>query len=233
MDDSSFNDVDDSLMKTINLPKQAFSGYQEDVSANSETACKVSTKQFFIFELQFLFQSLVKHLQVEMIVKMQDDLASIGVKKALPFTKFLNYQLNKLRGSGVLQNALAVPMKNCPQDDNLMPITFHKMIFLFTVFVLGGTLSIIIFIVERAVSNKKLEKMDGSAITLASRGQGDPDCVEIEKRTEVEIGNVSLVKPPEFQSFLQNWMESDATRSKEEFLELVKLEVDAILHRAS
>ena len=86
---------------------------------------------------------------------------------------------------------------------------------------------------ERAVSNKKLEKMDGSAITLASRGQRDPDCAEIKKRTEPEIGNLSLVKPPEFQSFLRNWMESDATRSKEEFLELVKLEVDAILHRAN
>ena len=44
MDDSSFNDVDDSLMKTINSPKQAFSGFQEHVSANSETACKVSNK---------------------------------------------------------------------------------------------------------------------------------------------------------------------------------------------
>ena len=168
-----------------------------------------------------------------MAVKMQDGLESIGVKKALPFTKLLNYELNKLRESGVLQNSLAVPKKNCPQDDNLMPITFHKMIFLFTVFVLGGTLSIIIFIVERAVSNKKLEKMDGSAITLASRGPGEPDFAEIEKRPQPEIDNLALVMPPEFQCFLRNWMESNATRSKEEFLELVKLEVDAMLHRAN
>ena len=42
MDDSSFNAVNDSLIKTSTLPKQAFSGYQEDVSANPETACKVS-----------------------------------------------------------------------------------------------------------------------------------------------------------------------------------------------
>ena len=91
-----------------------------------------------------------------MVVKMQDVLASIGVKKALPFTKFLNYELNKLRGSGVLQNALAVPKQNCPLDENPSPITFSKMIFLFNVFILGGTLSIIIFIMERAVSNKKV-----------------------------------------------------------------------------
>ena len=42
MDDSSFNNWDVSLIKTITIPRQAFGGYQEDVSANSETACKVS-----------------------------------------------------------------------------------------------------------------------------------------------------------------------------------------------
>ena len=90
-----------------------------------------------------------------MVVKMQDAFESIGVKKALPFTKFLNYELNKLRGSGVLQNVLAIPEQNCPLDENPMPITFSKTVFLFTVFVLGGILSIIIFIVEGAVSYKK------------------------------------------------------------------------------
>ena len=63
---------------------------------------------------------------------MQDVLASIGVKKALPFTKFLNYELNKLRESGVLQNVLAIPKETCPLDENLMPITFSKTVFLFT-----------------------------------------------------------------------------------------------------
>jgi hypothetical protein len=42
MDDSSFNNWDDSLIKTITITNQAFGGYQEEVSANSETACKVS-----------------------------------------------------------------------------------------------------------------------------------------------------------------------------------------------
>ena len=94
---------------------------------------------------------------------MQDNFLSFGVKKALPFTKFLNYELNKLRGSGVLQNLLAIPKQNCPLDENPMPITFSKTVFLFTVFALGGILSIIIFIVESAVSIKKggtLKKID-------------------------------------------------------------------------
>ena len=60
MDDSSFNDVDKSLIKTITLPEQAYAGYQHDVLANSETICKVSMKYFFItvglpFLKSFLF----------------------------------------------------------------------------------------------------------------------------------------------------------------------------------
>ena len=104
---------------------------------------------------------------------MQDVLGSIGVKKALPFTKFLNYELNKLRGSGVLQNVLAIPKQSCPLDENPMPIAFSKTVSLFTVFVLGGILSIIIFIFERAVSNEKdgkLKKIDGKqCITIKRR----------------------------------------------------------------
>ena len=105
---------------------------------------------------------------------MQDVLASIGVKKTLPFTKFLNYELNKLRESGVLQNVLAVPKQTCPLDENMMPITFSKTIFLFTVFIVGGTISIIIFIFERAVSNNKegtLEKIDGKLCNGIKKGR--------------------------------------------------------------
>ena len=90
-----------------------------------------------------------------MVVKMPDILGSIGVKKAFPLTRFLNNELNKIRGSGVLQNIMAISKQNCPQDEKQMPITLHKMVLLFTVFVLGGILSIIIFIIERAISNEK------------------------------------------------------------------------------
>ena len=90
-----------------------------------------------------------------MVVRMQDEMVSIGVKKALPFTKFLNYELNKLRGSGVLQNILAIPTQTCPLDENLMPIAFSKIVFLFTVLVLGVILSIIIVIIEKAILIKK------------------------------------------------------------------------------
>ena len=42
MDDSSFSNNYDSLIKTITLPRQAATGLQEDISANSVVACKVS-----------------------------------------------------------------------------------------------------------------------------------------------------------------------------------------------
>ena len=161
---------------------------------------------------------------------MQDELGSIGIKKALPFTKFLNYKLNKLRGSGLLQNILTIPKQNCPLNENPMPITFHKMVFLFTIFVLGGILSIIIFTFERAVSYKKdgtLEEID--CRTIASRGvrmtMAPPDFEEI---PETQIDN-PLIVPPELRSILRHWMESNATQPKEEFLNLLKLEAGAIL----
>ena len=103
-------------------------------------------------------------MQLEMVVKMQNVLGSIGARKTLPFTKFLNYGLNKVKGSGVLQNIFAVPKRNCLLDENPLPITFFKMVFLFAVFFVGVILSSIIFIFERAVSRQKdgiLENTDG------------------------------------------------------------------------
>ena len=167
-----------------------------------------------------------------MVIKIPGVLESIGVKKDLPFTKFLNYELNKLRGSGVLQNILTAPKQSRPINENPTPITFSKMVFLFTVFVLGGTVSILIFIIERAISKKKdgtLEKNDGKVI--ARRALVHQDFTESEKRAEadIEIDNLLSATPPEFQSYLRHWMESNATQSMEEFLKLMKFEVGAIL----
>ena len=91
---------------------------------------------------------------------MQDELGSIGVKKAFPLTRFLNNELNKIRGSGVLQNIMAISKQNCPLDEKQTPITLQKMVLLFTVFLLGGILSIIIFIIEKAISNEKYGTSD-------------------------------------------------------------------------
>ena len=122
-----------------------------------------------------------------MVVKMQDTLSSIGVKKAWPLTKFLNYELNKLRGSGVLQNVLARPRLNCPLDENLTPITFSKVVFLFTVFILGVILSSIIIIIEKAVWNEKddiLEEIDGKQCKMCK--QRIPEINEIRDQCNID-----------------------------------------------
>ena len=118
-----------------------------------------------------------------MVVKMENTLESIGVKKKSTFTRFLNHELIKLRGSGVLQNVLAIPKQSCPLDENPMPIAFSKTVFLFTVFVLGGILSLIIFIVERAVSNKNdgtLTKVDEKQCNTIKGRISKPDKIKIQ-----------------------------------------------------
>ena len=130
-----------------------------------------------------------------MVVKMQDDLLSIGVKKGLPFTKFLNHELNKLRGSGVLQNILAIPTQTCPLDEKTMPITFHKMIFLFTALVLGVILSIITFIIEKAIlvkkfsTSEKIEANMGDGLKPRSNKQ-----IKIETTTLQDINQQNLIE---------------------------------------
>ena len=115
-----------------------------------------------------------------MVVKMQDVLGSIGAKKTFPLTKFLNYELNRVKGSGVLQNIFAIPKRNCPLDENPLPITFFKMVFLFAVFILGVIISSVIFIFERAVSNGKdgrLERGDVKQCKMCN--QKIPETIEI------------------------------------------------------
>ena len=122
-----------------------------------------------------------------MVVKMQDVLGSIGAKKALPFTKFLNYGLNKVKGSGVLQNIFAIPKRNCPLDENPIPITFFKMVFLFVVFIVGVILSSIIIILEKAVWNEKddiLEEIDGKQCKMCK--QRIPETSEIRDQCNID-----------------------------------------------
>ena len=122
-----------------------------------------------------------------MVVKMQDALESIGAKKALPFTKFLNYGLNKVKGSGVLQNILAIPKRNCPLDENPIPITFFKIVFLFAVFIVGVILSSIIFIFERALLNGRdgrLKKDDVKQCKMCK--QRIPETSEIRDQCNID-----------------------------------------------
>ena len=91
------------------------------------------------------------------MLDMQKTLSSIGVKKDLPFTKFLNYELNKLRESGILQNILVNPKDNCPLDENPKAITFSKLVFyLPSLFLVGYSQSLSLFLKELFQTRKML-----------------------------------------------------------------------------
>ena len=77
---------------------------------------------------------------------------SYGAMKGSPYTKFLNHEINKLRGSGILLNILSRYQKQpCQTDEALDQITLQKTVFLFAFFVVGVLLSIAILFTEKII----------------------------------------------------------------------------------
>ena len=80
--------------------------------------------------------------------------ASFGVKKGFPFSTFVNLEFTKMRGSGLLQriikrNALKKPLctEEVPFDDKVK-IKIQKVIFPFSIILLGVIFSVIILSIE-------------------------------------------------------------------------------------
>ena len=83
---------------------------------------------------------------------------SIGLRKGLPITPFLKYQLNRLRDSGILKNQLAryeAKDPSCPIKEKFVQISLKKMIFLFALILIGAIFSTIIFLVEKILAKRK------------------------------------------------------------------------------
>ena len=80
--------------------------------------------------------------------------SSFGVKKGFPFSPFLNFEITKMRGSGLFQlmnqrNALKKPL--CTEEttfDGKVQIKIQKVIFPFSIILLGFIFSVIILSVE-------------------------------------------------------------------------------------
>ena len=80
--------------------------------------------------------------------------ASFGVKKGFPFSPFLNFEITKMKGSGLLQliiqrNALKKP--SCTEEvtfDDKNQIKIQKVIFPFSIILLGVIFSVIILSIE-------------------------------------------------------------------------------------
>ena len=111
-----------------------------------------------IFQKKF---SLIS-LQLEMVVPIKFPASTMVIQKELPFTKFLNQQISKLRGSGIMQHLLEKHAKKkplCQTEENPKPIPFKKVIFPFFVYMIGVISALAIFFIENIIA-KRNEKVD-------------------------------------------------------------------------
>ena len=92
-----------------------------------------------------------------MVVPMEFPGSSFVMRKGLPYTSFFNYQINQLRGSGILQyiykkHNLKTP--SCDPEEKLHSISLQKVVFPFLIYIIGAILAFVIFIVEIATEKK-------------------------------------------------------------------------------
>ena len=85
-------------------------------------------------------------------MKMAD--ASFGVKKGFPLSRFLNFEITKMRRSGLLQHIMerdAMKKHFCPEQvkfDDKVPIKLQKVMFPFSILLLGVVFSVIFLFIE-------------------------------------------------------------------------------------
>ena len=121
-----------------------------------------------------------------MVVPFKFPASTMVIQKELPFTKFLNQQISKLRGSGIMQHLLEKHAKKkplCQTEENPKPIQFKKVIFPFFVYMIGVISALAIFFIENIIAkrNEKVEteqvkhKMENYSKTIKDEVQFDPN----------------------------------------------------------
>ena len=79
---------------------------------------------------------------------------SYGVRKDLPYTRFMNYEINKLRQSGMLDvivGRYSFRQQQCPDDEDShdKEVSFHKLILPFCVIIVGIGIAFAILSIEK------------------------------------------------------------------------------------
>ena len=97
-----------------------------------------------------------------MIVPIKFAASSIVIKKELPYTKFINHRMSKLRGSGIMQHLLekhATKKPLCQTEEKPKSIQFKKVIFPFFIYMIGVISALAIFFIELIIAhrNEKIE----------------------------------------------------------------------------
>ena len=91
---------------------------------------------------------------------------SIGMKKGSPYTPFLNYQINKLRMTGILQNTLTRhemiknPCGHIDEGDGPISISIKKVVFLFVILIVGSVTSALVLFIEKGIAAIKSEQVE-------------------------------------------------------------------------
>ena len=84
--------------------------------------------------------------------------ATIGIQKGSPYIRFMNHEITKLRGSGMLQRFLSRPnsknsvCNNSDTNEDLVSLSFEKVIFLFAIILLGSVFAILLLFAEKSFS---------------------------------------------------------------------------------
>ena len=106
---------------------------------------------------------------MEAVVTIEGIPVSIGMKKGSPYTPFLNYQINKLRMAGILQNTLSRHEIKSPcegheghihEGDGPISISIEKVVFLFTILIVGGVTSALVLLIEKVIAANKSEQVE-------------------------------------------------------------------------
>ena len=92
-----------------------------------------------------------------MVVPIKFAASSIIIKKELPYTKFLNHHISKLRGFGIMQHLLekhATKKPLCQTEENPKSIPFKKVVFPFFIYMIGVIFALAIFFIELIIAHR-------------------------------------------------------------------------------
>ena len=92
-----------------------------------------------------------------MVVPVKYVASTFFIKKELPYTQFINHQISKLSGSGIMQHILAkhAPKKPiCQTEEKSKSIQFQKVIFPFFIYMIGVISALAIFFIELIIAHR-------------------------------------------------------------------------------
>ena len=97
--------------------------------------------------------------------------SSFVLRKGLPYMDFLNHEIGLLRDSGILAHIMKrneYKKTSCPLEEKTISIRFEKVIFPFSVYILGVLMSLLILIIEnlKTYKNNPIEPRIFEEITM-------------------------------------------------------------------